>query len=305
MAVTKARLGFTKQVLSNQMTSVLPEFRPEDLARDFDLRSYALDDLKISDYSDTCVQRHTIGVLNLCRHLHYMNLPKSSTWRHAHGACAKLKALDPAEVYADVEEILNPVRLVCNYQLPKRSTWREVISALLALKHVTGHHTTNDEKTEPYPYELAANRHRANADRRGIRLRLAEKYRREATAFEDRWDVVPNAATAAIQLVQTAMDSDTPPDRDALQELILTLPLPPGVITKEEKEKQDRAVMQQEHISQQDWEDEIVPLTQHQEKKQITEAIWQERQICRRCSGSGLSLPTEKCPSCDGVGTVS
>ena len=282
-----------------------PEFRPEDLARDFDLRSYALDDLKISDYSEACVSRHTIGVLNLCRHLHYMNLPKANTWRHANGACAKLKALDPAEVYADVEEILDPTRLVCNYQLPKRSTWREVVSVLLALKHATGHYTLNDEKTEPYPYELAAKRLRANADLTGIRLRLAEKMRREATAFEDRWDLIPEAVNAAIELIQSAMDSGTPPDGDALQDLILMLPLPPGVMTKEEKERQDRAVMQQEQISQQDWEDEITPAVQHQDKKQITEAIWQERRICRRCSGSGLSLPTEKCPACDGVGTIS
>ena len=282
------------------------EFRLEDLATDPDLRAYALDDLKLGNYDGNCVHRHTVGVLNLCQHLHHLNLPKTNRWALKDGPRDRLKSLDSSEVYADVEELLDPVHLVCNYALPKRITWRIVVSILLALKHATGHAEINNESYENYPYERAAKQHvQASIDKeRCDSSRVITRAKNQVAAFQNTWTTIPLAVSAIIRILQDAMDSGDPPDMTEVETHILCLPLPPGVPTKEEKEKQERVVMQRDLEEEDDWY--TAPKTpEHQEKKRLTEAIWEQRKRCKHCSGSGLSSPSVTCAVCGGTGVVS
>ena len=280
-------------------------FSPSMLARDNDLRAYALDDLKISSYAGLALQRHTTGVLNLCRHLRQSKLPSISSW----GSKRKtLKSLNYDEMYADVETLLDPVRLICNYQLPKRSNWKQTISVLVALRHMTGPSFNVDagaSSDNRLPYQRAAALALEESKDPGWKAERVKKVEDEFAAFKNNWNLIPNVTAELIDTIELAMNAYAP-DMQRFETLLEELPLPPGHLTREQIETQERLLKQYDEIDHDNWLLDDTPTPEFQatpqEKKLLTQAIWGDRALCRKCSGSGFANPSQVCRFCNGTG---
>ena len=270
-------------------------FAPLRLARDTDLRSYALGDLKCAEYTGIRMQRNTAGILNLCRHLRQTKLPSTSAWKDKSKTLLDLKYHD---VFVDVQDLLDPSALVCNYQLPKRNTWRQVISVLVALHHSTSRDP--DQETEMLPYQRAAMTAVAEA-KEDADSRTVKRLEEQLKVFDDNWSLIPKTTYKLLELIEYAMMSSAP-DMEEFEDILDQLPLPPGCLPRDEIEARERRLKIEEEAANDDFELMQPCGSRSDAKKQLTEAIWGVRNLCPKCNGSGFSNPSEMCGRCSGKG---
>ena len=281
-----------------------------DLAADSGLRAYALGDLKVNHYEGQCLRRHVVSVFNLCRHLVQTALPGASAWGSGKngGARNAMRNAKYKELYGEVEALLVPTHLVCNYQIAKRVNWKSVIVALVGLKHLTGYEDPEQEYDSkvPYPYERCAKQAVTEALTDGSSKAQILLRKNQRDAFGEDWNLLPSKIDALLRMIQDDMDSNEPADLDvdAVHDLIESLPLPPGVQTRSEIEAQERRVRIHAFLDDEDDDDFLSGqgCNQPEEKRLLTEAIWGSRNVCTDCKGSGFSAPTQTCPACKGVG---